>query len=410
MSQHNCAIGRGIVTASFKGFQFYCTEASLEGGRRGAEGEFPFGEKSAYADLGKRIRVIHISAVFRENNHIADIGQLFRVCESKGPGVLVHPTQGTFNAACRSIKIKDPLENGIGESFAEMEFVEANPASNTLGDSLYGIINTSLNETSKDSFIRDYKPTQVAQPWRGDIVNTAQHLVGSVATSAIRSLSTASAEQDWRDALKIQEVAQDDGLATDSEKVNRALKTGFDMIATAIQDPQARFTEMRRLANIAISTSIPQEGTVSFAITPLPEGVARRSEEAVLSRHRILAGIHMAEATMARKYTTMDQALAAKDQVLVLFEDEAKAAYTIHDNELFLEIKKYSIQFEQMMNDLAYRLPGLVAVNFSGGVHPLKAAYVIYNDAKRHRELELRNIIDANGRFGPIVIGEMLRA
>ena len=44
-------------------------------------------------------------------------------------------------------------------------------------------------------------------------------------------------------------------------------------------------------------------------------------------------------------------------------------------------------------------------VNFSGGVHPLVAAYAIYNDAKRHRELEERNIVDANGRFGPIVSG-----
>ena len=58
-----------------------------------------------------------------------------------------------------------------------------------------------------------------------------------------------------------------------------------------------------------------------------------------------------------------------------------------------------------MMNDLAYRLPGLITVDFSGGVHPLVAAYVIYNDAKRHRDLEPRNIIDANGRFGRLVRG-----
>jgi hypothetical protein len=70
-----------------------------------------------------------------------------------------------------------------------------------------------------------------------------------------------------------------------------------------------------------------------------------------------------------------------------------------------MELKKYAVEFSKMMNDLSYRLPGRVLVNFSGGVHPLVAAYVIYGDAKRHQELEVRNIIDANGRIGPVVSG-----
>ena len=85
--------------------------------------------------------------------------------------------------------------------------------------------------------------------------------------------------------------------------------------------------------------------------------------------------------------------------------DEAQAAYDACDNALFLEIRNYATQFAQMMNDLAYRLPGLVAIDFSGGVHPLVAAYTIYNDATRHRELETRNKVDANGRFSPLVVG-----
>ncbi|RPH73630.1 hypothetical protein EHM76_05065, partial [bacterium] len=53
MSRTNCAIGKDYVPASFKGVQFYCVDADVEGGRRGAEGEFPFGEETAYADLGR---------------------------------------------------------------------------------------------------------------------------------------------------------------------------------------------------------------------------------------------------------------------------------------------------------------------------------------------------------------------
>src|SRR6187402_496026 len=111
MSRTNCAIGKDVVPASFKGVQFYCTEADVEGGRRGAEGEFPFGEQTAYADLGRKIRVYHLTAYFREDSHVWDSQALFVACESPGPGILVHPTRGAVMVACRSIKLSDKIED-----------------------------------------------------------------------------------------------------------------------------------------------------------------------------------------------------------------------------------------------------------------------------------------------------------
>src|SRR6187431_2033003 len=119
MSRSACAIGKDVVPASFKGVTFYCTDADIEGGRRGAEGEFPFGEETAYADLGRKIRVYHLTAVFRENDHVGHASALFAACESPGPGILVHPTRGTQMVACRMVKVSDQLEEGAGESTAE---------------------------------------------------------------------------------------------------------------------------------------------------------------------------------------------------------------------------------------------------------------------------------------------------
>src|SRR5262245_66687692 len=102
MSRTNCAIGKDVAPASFKGVQFYCTEADVEGGRRGAEGEFPFSEITAYADLGRKIRVYHLTAEFREDNHVKDSQALFRACESPGPVILVHSTLGAVMVACRN--------------------------------------------------------------------------------------------------------------------------------------------------------------------------------------------------------------------------------------------------------------------------------------------------------------------
>jgi hypothetical protein len=393
MSRTNCAIGKDVVPASFKGVPFYCTDADIEGGRRGAEGEFPFAENTAYADLGRKIRVYHLTAYFREDDHVSDASALFLACESPGPGILVHPTRGTALVACRSIKVSDKLEEEAGQSTAEMEFVEANPVGGGLGGSLFGMISSALIATSSVSFLRDYRPTEVSQPWRNDVINVAQNLVWSVATAAQKSLPENAPLSEHRDVLRMTEVAEDDGLASVPVNVDNALSNGFITIATNVPSADVTFAEMRKLAN-----AIPHP-------PELPHGVPSESAEAVIMRHRILAAVGMAEAAMSRKYAYVGEALQAMDTVMAVFADEAKIAYDNCDNPLFLEIRKYATQFNKMMNDLAYRLPGLVLVDFSGGVHPLVAAYAIYNDAKRHRELEPRNIIDANGRFGPMVLG-----
>jgi prophage DNA circulation protein len=396
MSRSNCAIGKDYVTASFKGVSFYCKEADIEGGRRGAEGEFPFGEDTAYADLGRKIRVYHLTAAFREDDHVSDSQALFQVCESPGPGMLVHPTRGAVMAACRSVKVKDSIEESAGETTAELEFVEANAgfgAGSGFGGSLFGILSTGLSLASQTSFLNSYRPAQAPQPWTIDVIDTAQRMITVTAAAAEQSLTADSPSSVWRTVLKMQEVANDDGLAANPVNVDTSLVNGFAVITDNIQVPKTRFTVFRKLANAATTAK------------RLPAGAAHDSEQAVLTRQRILSAIGMAEAAMGHKYSYIDEGLAAMDAVLAVLDDEARAAYNTCDNALFMELKKYAIQFNQMMNDLSYRLPGVVRVDFAGGVHPLVAAYAIYRDAKRHRDLEPRNIIDANGRIGPLVIG-----
>jgi hypothetical protein len=393
MSRSACAIGKDVVPASFKGVLFYCTDANIEGGRRGAEGEFPFGEHTAYADLGRKIRVYNLTAYFREDNHVGDSQALFAACESPGPGLLVHPTRGTVMVACRSIKVSDKLEESAGETSAEMEFVEANTGFTGILGSIFGIITTGLFAASQTSFLSDYRPAAVPQPWKLDVIDKAQSLITAVATVAEHVVVSGSPANDWRAIFRMWEVAKDDGLALSAPVIDDALVQGFGVIQRNVIDSRDKFNVFRRLANAAVVSS------------DLPPGPAIDSDEAVVSRHRLLAGVGMAEAAMGRKYATIDECLAMMNTVLAVLNDEAKAAYAECDNKLFLEITKYAAEFSKMMHDLSYRLPGQVLVNFSGGVHPLVAAYTIYKDAKRHRELEERNIVDANGRFGSIVSG-----
>jgi hypothetical protein len=192
----------------------------------------------------------------------------------------------------------------------------------------------------------------------------------------------------------MEEVANDPGLASSAVNVDKSFTSGINELTYNIQDPEVQWRILRGLTNKAAIESI------------LPvSGGAAAVENSLYSRFRVLTGVAMAETAMARKYPTIQAATTAMNIASAVLEDEAQSAYNICDNQLYLELRKYIVSFRTMMNDLAYRLPGLITVDFQGGVHPLIAAYVIYNDAKRHRDLEPRNIIDANGRFGRFVRG-----
>ena len=171
------------------------------------------------------------------------LGLRCAVCglQVSGPGMLVHPTRGTLMVACRSIKVSDKIEEEAGQTYAEMEFVEANLAGGvSSGNVLFGIISSNLNAVSRDSFLRDYRPVQLSQPWRADVINTAQRLVDAVAKVTVQTMPVNASTQAWRDALKIQEVAQDDGLASIATNVETALNNGFIIIAENISDPVHR--------------------------------------------------------------------------------------------------------------------------------------------------------------------------
>lgn len=394
MSRNNCAIGKDVVPASFKGVGFWCTDANIEGGRRGAEGEFPFGEQTAYADLGRKIRNFNLTAVFREDNHVGDSTALFRACESPQPGILVHPTRGTHLVACKSIKVSDKIEEEQGETTAELEFVEANPVGTGLGGSIFGIIASAVLSVSSASFRASYIPATISQPWSNDIVETAQSLITVTHDVLVQTFNEETSTEQWRIAIKMDEVSKDPGLALYAENVDNSFTSGINQITYNIQDPDKKWQVLRQLTNVAAKESnLPSTGG------------AAAIENSVYSRFRVLTGVALAETAMARKYPNVQAAIAAMDITSAVLEDEAKSAYNICDNELYLELTKYIVNFKSMMNDLAYRLPGLITVDFQGGVHPLVAAYVIYNDAKRHRDLEPRNIIDANGRFNRFVRG-----
>lgn len=384
-------------TASFKGVTFDAMDVSSEHGRRGAEGEFPFGESTGYADLGRRIRTYSIRGRFVENNHVAASGLLIAACETPGPGLLVHPTRGPVQAACRSIKVTDnPLEEQ-GVTYVDLDFVEGSNWLNgfnlgaflQLGLSIAGLLAAKQTTTA-----RDYTPGTASIVQVAPIYLTTGNQFGTLATELRRAVTSSAtvSVNDWKAILELQQAQEDVSILSDAQKVFDTVRLGLAAVYSK-SDGDARYQAMRRIANAAaqIATLRSTGGT---------------SQEAIYSLVRTIAAGYMAKASAEKsaESSTVASALLEFQQVSAILEQEIEAARC--DNPLFLALREFYTQAQSVLLNRIYNLPPLRIYDFSTTVHSLVAAYEIFNDAKRFQELERQNGAAFPWLLGPEVVAE----
>ena len=381
------------LVASFKGVMFEVKTAESEHGRRGAVGEFPFGEDTAYADLGRKSRTYTLSARFAENSHLADVEALIAAVESPGSGTLVHPTRGIVQAACRSMKVKDELIEEQGVSYADLEFVEANDWAGgmSFAGTILGVSIAPIIAAAESVFLRDYAPTRVPYHRRPEVRDVARTEIGVVRSEYSKANPGSTDNSVLRALADYDTIMSDDSLLDKPDIVRTAISGGMAATNRSIAGND-KFDAMRRIAN-----SAAQGSTLN--------GVAGTSQEAVYTLTRTVAGAYLSQSALEQRFTNVDEALRYLDAATTVLTGEAELAYTRCDNDLFIELRRYIVAFRAQIYAKAYTLPGIVSYDFLHGVHPLTAAYHIYGDAKRHRELELGNLISSSGRFDNPVVG-----
>lgn len=377
------------IPSSFKGVPFKVMEASSEHGRRGAEGEFPFGEITGYADLGRKIRKYSIRARFDSNDHVREAGALIAAVETVGPGPLLHPTRGIIVAACVSLKITDKPEEEGGVTYADMEFVEANvwPNGFSLGGLLAGLVVSTIIGAARDSFKQRYVPNRVQVFRQANVVYAAQQQVNFVA-GAYAQATTDKLTDTQRNLVLValQSVAESARLSTSAVNVDKAIALGMNAIAKSVKGQQ-KYNVFRGLANSAARVS-------QFA------NPAADVENAVYMLVRTIAGAFMAEGSLESENVNTGQLFTEYDAIETILQGEQDLAQESCDSHLFVAINDFRINALAQIADKAYNSPGIVEYSFGGAVHPLVAAYAVYGDAKRHRDLEQLNVISASGRFG----------
>jgi prophage DNA circulation protein len=377
--------------ASFKGVPFEAMEAGSEHGRRGAEGEFPFGERTAYADMGRRIRTYTIKGRFVLNSHIADSSVLIAACESVGPGPFSHPTRGLVMAACKSIKVTDDVMEGQGITIVDIEFVEANewPSGMSLIGTVLGIFTDDIILSATDDFAQAYLIDDVAVHRQPQVIAAASRSVMAILAEFKKAVASAPDATTNQIISDFNTLANDSELLRDKAMLTKAISLGIQAVANKTTGDD-KFQAMRNIANAnARSSSIPDSSA--------------SVENSIYEFSRVVAAATMGQAIMEIRFGSMNEAFNYLDKFMSLIQSEISLAYAECRNSTFINLRRFTVDAQNSILVKAFTLPGLVRYNFGGGVHPLAAAYSIYGDAKRHRDLEMGNLLTQSGRFGSTV-------
>ncbi len=379
------------LPSSFKGVPFESIEASSVHGRRGAVGEFAFGETTAYGDLGRKNRTYSISARLVENNHVIQAAALIAAVESPGAGILVHPTRGVVNAACTTLTIRDSVLEEQGISYADMEFVEANewPAGLSFGSAISSLAINAVIAAASAVFLGAYDPRSAPYHRRAAVTNTAANIIATIRDEYARATAGDISLKRYRALSDFDTIISDDVLLQDKYTVKDAIVLGISAVAATLGGA-SKFDAMKRIVNAA-------------AEPPLP-GRAGAIQEATILLTRVVAGTYLAQAGTEKTYTTSDEAFQYLDTAVLVLDSEAQISYQACSNDLFLELRRFTVQTQSAIYQRAFTLPGLIEYQFNGAKHPLVAAYDIWGDAKRHRELEVSNLISHTGRIGGSIV------
>lgn len=380
------------LPASFKGVPFEAEETTSEHGRRGAEGEFPFSENTAYQDMGRKIRRYTITGRYVSNNHIAEADALVFVCESPGPGLLVHPTRGPVMVACTRLSVKDNPTYEQGITYVDLEFVEANALATggSAFDIVAGLSGGGLFAALETSFGNSYAVDAVSYYDVNEVVNTAGRGIDAVRTEYRKTVKRTKGREKWYALSTMDGLVSDPATMRNAKIAYSAFDRSIKTLAN-VTTGQDKYDSFR-----AITNKMAQVSTLGAEA-----GVA---QDAVYSTVRLTAVVNMARGAMEIDVVTLDDALRNYDAVVSVIDQEIAAARAICDHSLYLELRRFQTDAKTALLAKAYKLPALVEYNFAGGVHSLVASYEIFGDAKRFAEIEKRNPNQWPFNIGPKVI------
>lgn len=324
--------------ATFRGVQFFIDSSELDGGRRGVTHEYPFRDDPFREDLGRKARSFSVDGYVLGDDYFTQRNSMLAALEKEGPGELQHPYWGTRRVAVLEFKIKETKKDGGSAAFSinfeETPSIPTQPSTTVDGTGLLAASSAAASVAVGAEFLAKYNP--------GLLLSSVSASMAS-ALAKINSISgavgmTAQAIAGFKQKL----VAFQDGV-----------ETLLNSPATLLASVEDLFQTLADAADPLTSPGVALRAVYSYdpGLRPPATTTNRAQEQLNFDAVQLLiqraALVQMANLAVAGVYDSYEAALAERDAIADLIDDQMDAA--VDDTYPALQ---------QLRADLAKAVPG----------------------------------------------------
>jgi prophage DNA circulation protein len=315
--------GRSLIGASFRGVTFFVETVERSGGRRAVVHEFPLRNSPFVEDLGRKAIGYRVDGYVLGDDYIAKRDALLDALDgAEGPGSLVLPDYGLLRAVCTNCTARYARDQG-GIAMVSMEFAEAPTQTPIPAEVVDG-------------------PAQVADSSDAAIVAAKAELVDQYDASGMPAFALASAETALTSAAAAlqaklagvisatQELAQFTGQVALITAEAAALVREPDALFDAFHAALTGLGETIEAAPGALMDALFEAYLADLGPTILPTTSTRQREAdnqaALIGALRRVMAIEAARLAPLVAFASIDDAIAAREQVAAQLEEQAETA------------------------------------------------------------------------------------
>ncbi|GBQ52264.1 DNA circularization protein [Komagataeibacter sucrofermentans] len=411
MSGTLTTLAEEYLQASFRGVPFVVVGSGGQNGRSTALHVYPYNDTPWVEDMGRGPRPYRFRGFLIGPECWAQRDLLVKAAETKGTGLLIHPTIGAIQASL--LRCDWYARDGVMHIIdIELEFIESSSyLSSTILLALHATIAVAAVAFGS-AISSDYATTTLAPySYGATVLHAGRGMAsdwGSRANGAIRSpraFSGAMAALPGNigryangSGAVVDENATVDtilaGLTTSTQTVSdnvAALADAADpsalgaailvvpeSIRSAIADPAGQIAVLMPLATYSpsvVASGAPIGGAIATAQTAT----------ATLCRQAAL--LSLAYALADWQPATSDEAQAMRTRIGAMLDDEAVIAADGGDDATFQALRNLRAQVLQDLADRAARLPDLVTVTRNAPLPALVLAQQVYANGSRATDL-----------------------
>ena len=328
--------GRNLVGASFRGVPFFVDSSERGGGgRRIVTHEFPGRDDPFVEDLGRGARTFRIEGYVIGDDYLSQRDALLSALEDQeGPGTLLHPYYGVRSVICMpGLTVRESKSDGgmatFGIEFAETPTQAPTPTEVADPAGQVAASADTASQAASDELVEQYD-TALPSYATASAVSAVTKAVDAVQSALDQAFSSVVGLGKLASSVTTQELAALTGelslLTLEASSLVRTPATLLSQFSDAVTGLVQTAAAAPEAVMDAYLTAYAADLGPPVVATTATRALELANQTALTSALRRVLLLEAARLAPTVPFATVDDAIAARDQLLGLLDEQAELA------------------------------------------------------------------------------------